>query len=308
MTSAIRSSGLLAALVLMLVACSGSSTASPSGGTSGPDDPPRTQAPASVEPSMAPPSRSAKAEDGAFEVTVNGLAVRGHCTGDREPGEPVVILQSGNGGGEDDLSGIEEHMAADAMVCAFARPGAGENGAPPDLPRPVDDVVQEVHDILAMAEVPAPYFLIGQSGGAVVTFMFAQAYPDEVAGFVSMNGNPPFDTWVAAAEAIGLPEIPLGDAVADFSGRNPEQIDFRSNESMLTDPLPASMPYAVIYDECGGAPGCDDSWEAAVVEQLAEVGEGGRFVRATGAGHDAFRTQPELVHATIDEVWAEATD
>src|SRR5687768_14305566 len=110
MTSAIRSSGPLAALVLMLVACSGSSTASPSGGTSGPDDPPRTQAPASVEPSMAPPSRSAKAEDGAFEVTVNGLAVRGHCTGDRVPGEPVVILQSGNGGGEDDLSGIEEHM------------------------------------------------------------------------------------------------------------------------------------------------------------------------------------------------------
>jgi pimeloyl-ACP methyl ester carboxylesterase len=307
MTSAIRCSGLLGALVLMLVACSGSSTASPSAG-SGSRQPPDTEAPTSAEPSMAQPSASAEAEDGAFEVNVNGLAVRGHCNGDREPGEPVVILQSGNGGGEDDLSGIEEHMAANAMVCAFARPGAGDNPAPPDLPRPVEEVVQEVHDILAMAEIAPPYFLIGQSAGSVVSFMFAQAYPEEVAGFVFMNGNPPFDTWVAAAEDIGLPEMPLNDAVADFSGRNPEAIDFRSNESMLTDPLPASMPYAVIYDECGGAPGCDDSWEAAVMEQLAEVGEGGRFVRATGAGHDAFRTQPELVHATIDEVWAEATD
>lgn len=239
---------------------------------------------------------------------MNGLAVRGHCTGDRAPGEPVVVLQSGNGGDEEHLSGIGEHMAANAMVCAFARPGAGENPAPSDLPRPVDEVVQEVHEILAVAEIAPPYFLIGQSAGSVVAFMFAQAYPDEVAGFVFMNGNPPFDSWVAAAEEIGFPEIPLTDAVADFSGRNPEEIDFRSNESMLTDPLPASMPYAVIYDECGGAPGCDDTWEAAVVERLAEVGEGGRFVRATGAGHEAFRTSPDLVNATIDEVWAEATD
>ena len=37
-------------------------------------------------------------------------------------------------------------------------------------------------------------------------------------------------------------------------------------------------------------------------ESLAAVGDGGRFVRAKGAGHDIFSADPELVQATINEV------
>jgi alpha/beta hydrolase fold len=278
---------LLVAVLLITAACSSPSASSPSEPTAVP----------STGPQAVP-----------FQVTVNDLPVSGHCIGARDPGQPVVVLQSGNGGGAGHLSGIEQHMVSKAMVCAFGRPGTEANPAPPDLPRTINAVVAEVHDILAAAGVAPPYFLVGQSAGAVVVFMFAQAYADEVAGFVAMNGNPPYKTWVAEAKRIPIPQAPFDEAVADFSGQNPEKIDFRSNESMLTNPLPATMPYAVMYDEdCGGDPDCVVEWEAAIFQRLASVGKGGRFIRAKGAGHEIHQTRPQLVYDTIDKVWATAT-
>jgi pimeloyl-ACP methyl ester carboxylesterase len=243
-----------------------------------------------------------------FEVLVNGLEVRGHCVGTRDTGEPAVVLQAGNGGLPSDLGGVQGHMVDRTMVCGFARPGAGGNPAPADLPRPIDEVVRDVHSTLLAAQIEPPYFLVGQSAGSAVVFMFAQAYPDAVAGFVFINGNPPYETWRQAAAESGLPADLVAGAEADFSGENPERIDFRTNQSMLTDPLPDDLPYAVMYDECGDIPDCPINFEAAVFEQLAKVGEGGRFIWAKGAGHEMHLTEPQLVYDTIDEVWAEATD
>ena len=219
---------------------------------------------------------SASAGRAAWQVTVDGLSVTGHCTGTRDPGEPVVILQAGNGGGEDALLGIEDHLSARAQVCAFGRPGAGGNPAPAERPRSVDVVVAEVHAILEAAGIEPPYFVIGHSAGGAISFMFAQAFPDEVTGFVDINGNPPIETWSAAALEAGLPQEFVDGAMADFSGQNPEGIDFRSNESMLTEPLPPEVPYAVIYDECGDGPDCFAAFEGAVFQAIAEAGQGGR--------------------------------
>jgi pimeloyl-ACP methyl ester carboxylesterase len=244
-------------------------------------------------------------------VTVGGLQIAGHCTGSRTDGLPVVILQSGNGATDTQLESIEEHLSERTMVCAYSRPGAGRSDAPAELPRPVGAVVTEMHDVLVALELEPPYFPIGGSAGAVVVFMFAQAYPDEVAGFVFMNGNPPYTSWVADATALTLPQDMVAGAEADYAGDNPERIDFRQNESMVTAPLPPSMPYAVMYDE-------NYSWnpnlrdfseaEAALFERLAEVGEGGRFIWAKGAGHEIHLSKPQLVADTIDEVWVAATD
>ena len=278
----------------------GCTTASP-GPSTGPSEVPS----GTSEPTV---SEDAGASRESWEATVSGLTIRGHCTGSRDAGEPVVVLQPGNGGGEDALAAIEQHLENEAMVCTFARPGGGGTPGPANLPRPVDAVVAEVHDVLEAAEITPPYFLIGQSAGAAITFLFAQAYPDDVAGFVFMNGNPPYETWLAAATEADLRQDAMDGAIADFSGDNPEQIDFRSNESMLTDGLPSDMPYAVIYDECGDGPDCFAAFEGPVFERLAAVGAGGRFIWALRAGHEIYLTEPDLVYETIDEVWAEATD
>ena len=43
-----------------------------------------------------------------------------------------------------------------------------------------------------------------------------------------------------------------------------------------------------------------------VTKMLAGVGERGRYVRAKGAGHDIYGTDPELVNKTIDDVLKDA--
>jgi pimeloyl-ACP methyl ester carboxylesterase len=219
----------LAGCAIVITACASSPSARP--------------APASSAPVGDPSAARSSTPDGPeallFAVEVGGLAIQGHCSGDRPENAPVVILQAGNGGSDTHLAGIETHLVARTQVCAFARPGAGGSDAPASLPRTVDTVVAEIHEVLTVARIEPPYFLVGQSAGAAISFMFAQAYPDEVAGFVFMNGNPPYETWVAEAPGLGIPQGMVDGAVADFSGINPEQIDFRSNESMLATPLPA---------------------------------------------------------------------
>lgn len=297
-----RVSSLLMAVVL--TACGTTSVATPQA-----TSPEEQTATASRRPAASPVETGPVAEP--FEVTVGGLQIAGHCTGSRTEGLPVVILQSGNGATDTQLASIEQHLSERTMVCAYSRPGAGRSDAPADLPRPVSAVVSEMHGVLESLDLPAPYFPIGGSAGAVVAFMFAQAYPDEVAGLVFMNGNPPYDSWVAEAVRLDLHPGMVDGAEADYSGDNPEGIDFRANESMLTTPLPASLPYAVMYDEnYSFDPNLREfqEAEAALYERMAGVGEGGRFIWARGAGHEIHLSMPQLVHDTIDEVWTEATD
>ena len=280
---------LLVGVLVILSACTGSAATQP---------PTRTP----LVPTPLPTPLNVPAAP--FEVTVDGLHIVGHCSGTQVPGIPVVILQSGNGGDETHLRGIERHLNGRTRVCAWARPGAGGSAAPASLPRPAEAVVAEMHGIITALKLEPPYFLVGQSYGGLMVFMFAQAYPDEVAGFVSMNPPPPYTKWVEAARPAAISEQMFADAEADYRGENPEQIDSRGNDSMLTSPLPSGMPYAVMYDEdCGGAPDCDVTWEAAVEELLASVGDGGRWIWAKGAGHEIHMTQPQLVADTIDEVW-----
>jgi pimeloyl-ACP methyl ester carboxylesterase len=84
---------------------------------------------------------------------------------------------------------------------------------------------------------------------------------------------------------------------------------------MLTDPLPADLPYAVMFDAlCDEFPPPLQNNKCARLvhllaqtdQDLAEVGRGGRFVWAKGAGHSIQVVQPEVVLATVDRVWKAA--
>jgi pimeloyl-ACP methyl ester carboxylesterase len=260
----------------------------------------------SPEPSAAPGARQ------AFEVDVGGLTIVGHCTGTRGEGEPAILLQHGNGGTRDHLAGIEAYLRRSALVCAYDRPGGSGRSEPPDQrPRSVTDIAEEAHAVLAAAGVEPPYFLIGQSAGAAISIVHAHLYPDDVAGFIASNPNPPFTAWIEAASEVETPEEIETLELPDYRGENPEGIDMRANDIML-ERLPDSMPFAILFDEdCGGDTAfCDRIREplAATQELLAGTGAGGRFIWVEGAGHEIPVTRPDVVQDTFDELWAEATE
>jgi pimeloyl-ACP methyl ester carboxylesterase len=83
-------------------------------------------------------------------------------------------------GGGDALFLVEDHLARRTQVCSYDRAGKGGSD-PASKPRPVSEVVSDLHAFLAAVNAP-PYFLVGHSFGAHVVFLYAQAHPDQVAG------------------------------------------------------------------------------------------------------------------------------
>jgi dienelactone hydrolase len=247
-----------------------------------------------------------------IDVTVNGLDIEGRCSGE-DVGEPAVILLHGNGGDQNDLANIEHHLGERTLVCTYNRPGVGVSEVPKDLPRPVTEVVQELAGFLDAAAIDPPYFVVGFSQGGEIGFLFAQAYPEDVAGFVSINPvPPPYRANIDAAKEVVTKEELETILLPDFKGENPEQISHTSNDSMLTDPLPPTTPYHILFDEdCGGdAQLCAKvlKFLPGIYRSLAQVGAGGRFTWVRGAGHDIDQSRPDVVEETIDEVWELASE
>jgi pimeloyl-ACP methyl ester carboxylesterase len=269
-------------------------------------------APSSTAAAQAPATTSGS---GAREVkaTVSGRAMVGQCVGPRTDA-PTVVLEVGMGAPRDSLFVVEDHLKKRTQVCSYDRAGKGASD-PASKPRPVTEVVSDLHAFLAAVNKP-PYFLVGHSFGAEVVFLYAQAHSDQVAGFVSINPAPPYQTWLKRARTVET-EAEIQEFELPFSqGNNTEGINTTTNESMLTDPLPADLPYAVMFDaSCEDLPpplqntkDCTRLVQllAATDQDLAKVGQGGRFVWAKGGGHNLQVTQPEAVLATVDQAWKAA--
>ena len=149
-----------------------------------------------------------------------------------------------------------------------------------------------------------------------MVFGYAQAHPDQAAGFISMNPSPPYKTWLKRAATVETPAEIREFELPFFRGENEEGIDTRSDERMLTDPMPADLPYAVLFDEeCDGLPpplqNQKDCTRMVMLleltaKDLAKVGQGGRYVRVKGGGHRLYVAHLDDVMKAVEQVWSEA--
>jgi pimeloyl-ACP methyl ester carboxylesterase len=248
-----------------------------------------------------------------IKATVSGRPVAGQCVG-RKTDAPTVVLEVGMGSSRRELEIVEEHLLERTQVCSYDRAGKGGSD-PVDTPRPVAEVIGDAHAFLAEAAkqgAAPPYLLVGQSFGGEVVFRYAQVHADQVAGFVSINPSPPYKTWIERVGTVETPAELREFELLWFRGENEEGVDTRGDERMLTDPLPAGMPYVVMFDEvCDGLPpplqnkpDCTRMLRLLelTARDLAEVGKGGRYVRVQGAGHDIPDTNPDAVLAAVDQV------
>ena len=109
----------------------------------------------------------------------------------------------------------------------------------------MSELVADLDVFAAAADASPPYLLVGQSMGANVVFMYAQAHPEKVAGFVSMNPVPPAETFIDAAKKVET-KAEFAEEQSFDRGENEENTSFQ--EPTLSNPLPARMPYAVMFD------------------------------------------------------------
>ena len=152
-------------------------------------------------------------------VDVGGYRLHMYCTGSDAP---AVILDSGLGGISTDWELVQGEIAKFTTVVSYDRAGIAWSEVGP-LPRTSKQIVKELHSLLANANIPKPYILVGHSFGGNNVQLYAATYPNEVLGIVLVDSS-------HEEQGSILPPHPLGD-LAELM-QNPEDRSFKSTFGM----------------------------------------------------------------------------
>jgi pimeloyl-ACP methyl ester carboxylesterase len=120
-------------------------------------------------------------------VAVGDLQMHLHCSGS---GLPTVILESMAGSNSMEWGWIQPEVSQFTRVCAYDRAGIRWSDTT-GTRRSAQEIVDDLHTLLANAQIEPPYVLVGHSIGGVYARMFEQEYPEEVLGLVLVDSSHP---------------------------------------------------------------------------------------------------------------------
>lgn len=141
---------------------------------------------------------------------VGGHRLHLNCTGS---GGPTVVLMSGQGGFSASWARIAPAVADTTRVCAYDRAGQGWSE---DAAEPQDGVAAaaDVHALLDAAGEDGPYVLVGHSIGGDHAMVYADRYPEQVAGMVLLDATNPYRTAAGMSHAGSAGPVALLPSLA----------------------------------------------------------------------------------------------
>ncbi|MEA2206871.1 MAG: hypothetical protein QOE77_3647 [Blastocatellia bacterium] len=111
-------------------------------------------------------------------------------------GGPTVILEGGFGAGIASWTTVLGEIAKFTRVVAYDRAGLGQS-EPGPKPRTAMQFARELHTALQNVGIKPPYVLVGHSMGGITVRVFADMYPQEVAGLVLVDpSQESFNDWL----------------------------------------------------------------------------------------------------------------
>ena len=277
----------------------------------------------------------------AAAIEVDGRTLFLECRG---TGSPTVVLQSGFGNAGDIWSltdttspAVFPALAETNRVCTYDRPGSmitttnasgtltlgdkarpGRSGSVP-MPRDPAELVTELHDLLAAADVPGPYVLVGHSLGGAFDLLYARTYPDEVAALVSVDSPLPGLRDLVGAEMYEKvrlfsldPSLVPGYELESYDGVTlfdeidaagalrdiPVVVVRRGQASMGDDPIPDGLPVTQAeVDAINQA-----QWDAQA--QWAASVPGSEVITVPDTTHYIQNQRPDAVLAAIRDAIA----
>lgn len=141
-------------------------------------------------------------------VDVGGYRLHINCTGS---GSPTVVIESGWGDSSAGWAWVQPEVAKTTRVCTYDRAGMGWSESSPE-PRTAREYAKELHTLLAKANEPGPYVLVGHSMGGYTILVYAHDYPDEVSGLVLVDSQAlpaPNAAWSPAPKPGGTSLVSL---------------------------------------------------------------------------------------------------
>ena len=270
----------------------------------------------------------APAQTAVWDTTVLGYGeaivdVGGHrlsvgCAG---TGSPTVIIEAGAGGSKGSWRYVQHLLAAETRACAYSRAGLGKSDQPPPEDVLVEGLLGENHlqvttpqstiddlsALLEAAQIGPPYVLVGHSLGGIYIRLFADQYPDLVAGMVFLDSTHP-----SPERFLDLP-VPGGlDEFADLFRKALQSV---AGSAADTGPF-ADVPIAVVSADpdvriwqmlqSGTPEETANALAAAMTEQqedLANLSTNSTSLVVEGAAHSSIhRTNSQAVGDAILDV------
>lgn len=118
-------------------------------------------------------------------VDVGGHQLHIYSTGE---GSPSVVFESGGASWSLDWTLVQSEAAKFTKASSYDRAGFGWSESGP-TPRTSEQIVTELHTLLTRAEIKKPFILVGASFGGHTARLFAQKYPEEVAGVILLDAR-----------------------------------------------------------------------------------------------------------------------
>lgn len=223
----------IALVVLLVVGASGCGSDDPESTDSSPSD---EQSSSSVSPETPASSPPTPFVEGVVKIDGDrGLYVR--CTG---TGSPTVILEGGDEDTSESYSFAEEALAQQTRTCVYDRANLGQSDPDPG-PRGLAELVGDLEDLIAAADIPGPYVLVGTSGGGYISAGYAVEHPAQVAGMVFVEVPGPFldpPPW--------LVEIARWDSPENIENRDYLRVE---KEAWAARRLIGNIPVTIISNE-----------------------------------------------------------
>jgi pimeloyl-ACP methyl ester carboxylesterase len=212
-------------------------------------------------------------------VDMGGWSLYIQCRG---TGTPTVVLDAGLDNDHTDWTGVEPVVARRTRTCSYDRSGVGKSDVRPSRPAvvPAEQVVDELHDLLARAEVSPPYVLVGHSLGGLNARLFSERHSGDIAGLVFVDPTSP--EYFGRGESGQ--EWPKGASISYRTAYDSERsVTF------------GDLPVIVLHAWSGRA-----STEPEARELAKRTSNG--LLAHTSTGHRIHRQEPKLVVEAINLV------
>jgi pimeloyl-ACP methyl ester carboxylesterase len=221
------------------------------------------------------------------------------CTGIKA--NATVVLAAGAGRISADWSKVEPEVAKFTRVCSYDRAGLGASEKTAKS-QSLDEVLVDLHTLLAAAAEHGPFVLVGHSLGAVYVRHYATKYPAEVSGLVLVDSAHEEQVWRfrEIAPSMGAP------ADDGFLTKRGELLDWHTTLPMIVlshgeltlRDLPPGMTEAQLQ-------AIEKVWQELQVD-LAKRSPKGELRRLMRSHHFIQADQPDVVIQAIRDVWQQS--
>jgi pimeloyl-ACP methyl ester carboxylesterase len=258
---------------------------------------------------------------------IGGYSLHINCLGE---GRPIVIMDVGLGDDSSDWQTLLEQSAKITRTCIYDRPGYGWSDYGP-RPRNSRRIAYELGQLLNQADISPPYILVGHSFGGFNLRLFANFYPERVAGMVLIDAShelqydrlniklpAPYkgrrNIVITQPASADLPASDKPQVLRDHAYRAASQEIAGLYQSSRQVQLNGSIPTVPLIVISRGMP----EWEGnerlrqrekiwiELQQDLTRLSPYSQHLFANQSGHDIPHDQPEIILDAISDVIAQA--